>query len=154
MHLILSYKARLYHHPVYNWGIPLRATWPYGLRLVVDRSSVRGFEADCPLLSVLRVSPYTIQLIFYTFVAFAFKHVSSLCCSLIGFRVFQQFNMFISDSLRCKGSLFKILLCFTRKWVCAVSCNRPVEVWAKLTIILLHYFATIIKNYLTLYFIM
>ena len=48
VHLILSYKARLYLHPQ-SWGILLRATWPYGLRLVVDRSSVRGFEADCPL---------------------------------------------------------------------------------------------------------
>ena len=97
-HPALSYGTRLYLHPqsiIYAlWSKPLRAARLYSRHgIVVEPCSVRALAADCPLLSVFRLTPCTIRMLFSAFAAFASEHISSLCCSASGFRVFQQFSL-------------------------------------------------------------
>lgn len=68
--------------------------------IVVEPSSIRGSAADFPLFKHLGhikqhafISPYAILSIFSTFATFTPVFISTLRCSLIDFRNFQQFSV-------------------------------------------------------------
>nr|DAR14033.1 MAG TPA: hypothetical protein [Caudoviricetes sp.] len=63
--------------------------------MIVERSPVRSFAADCPFLQNKNTSVRRQVLqISYLFIFQTFTHVSIslLCCSINSFRIFQQFE--------------------------------------------------------------
>lgn len=77
--------------------------------LVVEPSSVRGLAADHPLKKSRGFNLALIQLIFSIFITFTLVHISSLRCSLIVFRVFQQLNEYFFILISQYGIQFRIL---------------------------------------------
>lgn len=63
---------------------------PYGI--VVERSPIQSFAADCPLKKSRGFNLALIQIIFSVFTTITLSSISYLRCGLFAFRVFQQLD--------------------------------------------------------------
>jgi hypothetical protein len=91
--LIVSYERRLYHLLTYIRSHPFplpKACKVRDYSLVVERFPLRNFAADCPFIKHLGFNLMPSNILFSTFVAFTLKYISTLRCSDVSFRGFQQ----------------------------------------------------------------
>ena len=98
----------IYHKPITTYAVPLRFKGFSPTRLgptpidefhvhgiVVERSSIRGFAADCPIYAIFKPSHLTMF------------HIYAVVC--ITLRGFQQFNTIIRHTdIMCRTSLSKV----------------------------------------------
>jgi hypothetical protein len=72
--------------------------------LVVERSPIRGFAADCPLYKHLGFNPMPSNILFSAFAAVTLKPISSLRCSDVSFRCFPAIKVICCTAHAIQGA--------------------------------------------------